>query len=209
MGAWARTIVRVAGIDVTVTGTPPRPPFLLVSNHLSYLDIIVLSSVLDCCYVSRGDVRNWPIVGWLCRSMRIIFVDRSRRSDVQRVAREMAERLDEGEGIVFFPEGTSSAGARIGPFRPSLFDCAVQTRMPVHYATIGYRTEPPDPPAHLAMCWWGDMTFPDHLFGLFELRRSHAHVVFGPEPIAGEDRKELSEQLREAIEAQFEPVVAE
>jgi 1-acyl-sn-glycerol-3-phosphate acyltransferase len=208
MGAWARRVARVAGIRVATEGPIPRPPFLLVANHLSYVDIIVLSSVLDCCYVSRGDVRDWPVVGLLCRSMRVIFVDRSRRADVRRVADEMEARLAEGEGVVLFPEGTSTAGDRVDPFKPSLFDCAVRARVPVHYAALGYATDEPEPPAHLAVCWWGEMTFAGHLPGLLELSRVHARVAFGPEPIAGDDRKELARALRSAVDALFVPVVA-
>ena len=208
MRAWARGITRIACIEVAVEGRVPRPPYLLVANHLSYVDIIVLSSLVDGCYVSRGDVASWPVVGLLCRSMRVIFVDRSRRADVQRVSRLMEERLAEGEGVIFFPEGTSSAGDRVGAFKPSLFDCAVRSRAPVHYAALGYETGPADPPAYLSVCWWGDMTFMPHLFALLGVARFRATVRFGETPIAGDDRKELAETLWAAVGARFVPVVA-
>jgi 1-acyl-sn-glycerol-3-phosphate acyltransferase len=207
MRTWARVVARAGGLRVDVEGTPPRPPFLLVANHLSYVDIIALSTVVDCCYVSRGDVREWPVIGLLCRSVRVIFVDRSRRADVGRVAAEMQERLDEGEGVVFFPEGTSSAGDGVAPFKPSLFDCAVRARVPVHYAAIGYETRPPDPPAYLAVCWWGDMGFAGHLFEFLSLATARARVSFGAAPIAGDDRKRLALDLHDAIEARFVRVV--
>lgn len=207
MRGWSRALVRIAGIEIVVDGPVPQPPFLLVANHLSYVDIIVLSSLVDCCYVSRGDVEHWPVVGTLCKSMRVIFVDRGRRSDVGRVSRVMAERLAEGEGVTFFPEGTSTAGDRIIPFKPSLFDCAVQTRVPVHYAALGYATGGGQPPAFLTVCWWGDMPFFSHFVSLLELKHVRATVTFGSEPIAGEDRKELARELWSAIDAQFTPVV--
>ena len=207
MRAWARGTARAAGVEVAVEGPAPRPPFLLVANHLSYVDIIVLSSIVDGCYVSRGDVEHWPVVGLLCRSMRVIFVDRSRRADVQRVNRLMEERLGEGEGVIFFPEGTSTAGDRIGPFKPSLFDCAVRSHVAVHYAALGYATGPADPPAYLSVCWWGDMPFAGHFLALLRLPRVRATVRFGAEPIAGDDRKQLAETLRTAIDARFVPVV--
>jgi 1-acyl-sn-glycerol-3-phosphate acyltransferase len=207
MRAWARSLVRIAGVEISVDGPVPRPPFLLVANHLSYVDIIVLSSLVDCCYVSRGDVEHWPVVGWLCRSMRVIFVDRDRRRDVGRVSRVMAERLAEGEGVTFFPEGTSTAGDRIIPFKPSLFDCAVQTGVPVHYAALGYATGDGEPPAFLAVCWWGKMPFFSHFLSLLELRRVRARVAFGSDPVAGDDRKELARELWSAVDARFVPVV--
>lgn len=209
MRAWAHGIARIARLEIEVSGEPPRRPFLLVTNHLSYVDIVVLSSVVECSYVSRGDVRDWPVVGLLCRSMGVIFVDRTRRADVHRVSNEMRARLERGEGVVFFPEGTSTAGASVLPFRPSLFDAAVQAGAPVYYGAIGYETDAGETPAHMAICWWGDMTFGSHFYALLGLPSARSTVRFGPGPIAGEDRKELARTLHEAIEAQFIPVVTE
>ena len=208
MRAWARGIARVARLEIAVAGEPPRRPFLLVSNHLSYVDIIVLSSTVEGSYVSRGDVKDWPVVGLLCRSMGVIFVDRDRRADVQRVSAEMRERLGAGEGVVLFPEGTSTAGDRVLPFRPSLLECAVEAGVPVHYATVHYETDAGEPPAHMAICWWGKMEFAPHFLGLLQLPRARATVRFGPEPIASANRKELARALWEAVDGQFEPVVS-
>ena len=102
---WARSLVRICGIELLVDGTPPRAPFFLVTNHLSYVDILVLSSLVDCVYVARGDLKRWPLVGRLSRSVEIIFVDRDRRSDVNRVNRCIERSLESGESVVLFAEG--------------------------------------------------------------------------------------------------------
>src|SRR5688500_585758 len=82
---WAKTVALVLCMKITVEGVPPKAPFFLVSNHLSYVDIIAFASQLDCVFVSKSEVRDWPVIGFLCRSMDIIFIDRERRADIPRV----------------------------------------------------------------------------------------------------------------------------
>ncbi len=203
---FARGVARVTGMRVTVEGRQPEPPFLLVSNHLGYIDIIALSSVVDCVYVARGDLADWPVIGTLCRAAEIIFTDRSRKKDVLATSERIARTLARGDGVVLFAEGTSTEGSSVAPFKPSLLEPAVVHRLPVHYATIGYVTRPGDPPAHMAVCWWGDMTFPDHFMRLLGLRSFDARIVFGDAPICESDRKELARRLHDAVSGQFTPV---
>ena len=113
---WSRATARILGVDLEVAGTPPAAPFILVCNHLSYLDVIVLAAYLDCVFVARGDVRNWPVFGRLCRAVDTLFIDRSRRADVARVVERLHEILDRGRGVIFFPETTSGDGSGILPF---------------------------------------------------------------------------------------------
>lgn len=208
-GEWARTFARIANMRVTVRGRAPRPPFLLVANHLSYVDIVTLTSTIDCTYVARGDLAGWPALGRICRSMGVLFLDRERRADVTRVGRAIAEALDAGHGVVLFPEGTSTAGASVGPFRSSLLEPAAAGRLPVHYASLRYTTPAGEPPASLAVCWWGDMTFGRHLLDLLALKGFSAEIVFGDEPIAGGDRKRLAAELHDAVSRQFRPLPQE
>jgi len=148
------------------------------------------------------------VLGRLCRGMGTIFVDRERRSDVARAGREILAALDRGDGVVLFAEGTSTAGAGVAPFRSSLLEPAAARRMPVYYASITYRTPAGAPPAHRAVCWWGDMPFASHLFALFGLGAFDAVVRFGPEPVADVDRKRLAARLRERVAERFTPVVS-
>ena len=204
---WAKAVAAAARMQVTVEGRPPKAPFFLVANHLSYADIIALASQLDCVFVAKSEVRDWFLVGFLCRSMDIIFVDRSRRHDLPRVNRLIEDAWEKKQGVVVFPEGTSSKGESILPFKPSLLEPAVQAGLPVSYASLTYETPPGEPPAYLSVCWWGDMEFTPHAREFFKLRRVYARIVFGAETFLEEDRKVLAKKLYDAVERGFTPVV--
>jgi 1-acyl-sn-glycerol-3-phosphate acyltransferase len=106
--------------------------------------------------------------------------------------------------VVFFAEGTTSRGESILPFKPSLLEVAAQSGVPVHYATLAYRTPEGEPPASQAVCWWADAPFTPHALRLLALPRAEARLAFGPGPIVDADRKRLATRLREAMEAIFE-----
>jgi 1-acyl-sn-glycerol-3-phosphate acyltransferase len=106
---------------------------------------------------------------------------------------------------VIFPEGTSSAGRTVEPFKPPLLALATRLGRPVHYAALSYRTPAGEPPAYQAVCWWGGLPFPRHAWGLLQLQSVEATVRFAPDPILEPDRKRLAERLRQAVLAEFEP----
>lgn len=205
--AWARGVARIAGMRVRVSGEPPRGAFLLVSNHLSYMDVVALASRLECVFVAKSEVARWPVVGRLCRSVNTIFVNRRNRRSLPRVLDSVRRSLDEGAGVVLFAEGTSTSGARVAPFRSSLLDLAARERVPVHFVSMSYRTPPCGPRASEAVCWWGDMTFPRHIYGLFMLPHFDVSLAFGERPVWADDRKVLAGRLWLAVNAQFVPVV--
>jgi 1-acyl-sn-glycerol-3-phosphate acyltransferase len=204
---WAKAMAFALGMKITVEGRPPQAPFFLVSNHLSYVDIIAFASQLDCVFVSKSEVREWPVVGFLCRSMDIIFIDRERRADIPRVIALIEKAWQKRQGVIVFPEGTSSKGCGLLPFKPSLLEPAVKAGLPVSYASLSYQTPPDEPPAYLSVCWWGDMTFAPHALALFRLSGFRAKLVFGAQSFLEEDRKVLAQKLRAAIEQQFTPVI--
>lgn len=204
---WAKMMAVALGMKISVEGVAPKAPFFLVSNHLSYVDIIVFASQLDCVFVSKSDVRDWPIVGFLCRSMDIIFIDRERRADIPRVIGLIEQAWKKKQGVIVFPEGTSSKGSEILPFKPSLLEPAVKAGLPVSYASLTYQTPVDETPAYLSVCWWGDMTFAPHAIDLFRLSGFQAKIVFGAQTFAEDDRKVLAQKLRAAIEQQFTPVI--
>ena len=203
---WAKAAAALLRMRVTVRGTPPQAPFLLVSNHLSYLDIVVFASQLDAVFVAKNDVASWPLLGLLCRSMGTIFVNRSSRRDVVRVNSLIGKALATSKGVLLFPEGTSTAGAEVLPFFSALLEPCVAGGYPVSFAAIRYQTPAGEPSPQWAVCWWGDMTFLPHLYRLFQLRSLEASLVFGSHAVRADCRKTLARELRQAVKAEFVPL---
>lgn len=207
--AWGRIGTRILGIRLAVEGRAPAAPFFLVSNHLGYLDVLVFAALAPVRFVAKREVRRWPVVGAAAAVMGTIFIDREVKRDAVRTLDTLAEAIAAGDSVLVFAEATSTAGRGVLPFRPALLDWAARTGHPVHYASIAYATPPGSPPAHLAVCWWGEMTFADHLAALARLPWVAATVRFGAAPITEQDRKRLAGRLHAAVSAQFIPVVVE
>ncbi|TDJ71752.1 MAG: 1-acyl-sn-glycerol-3-phosphate acyltransferase [Planctomycetota bacterium] len=207
--AWARGIAWIVNIRIGMLGKPPAPPFFLVVNHLSYVDVVVLLACVDGVFLANSGVARWPVLGFLARATGTLFVDRERRSDLVRVLGEVERTLASGRGVILFPEGTSSKGEEVRPFKPSLFEVAIRTEMPVSYATLRYETPAGSLPARDAVCWWANEPFARHLPRFLALPSVRATIAFGDEPIVAGDRKSLARQAHDAVAARFEPVAVE
>jgi lyso-ornithine lipid O-acyltransferase len=205
--AWGHLAARAMGMRLRVRGAAPRGPFLLVANHLGYADVVALAAATGAAFVAKSEVARWPLVGALSRGAGTIFVERGRRRGLPGSLARIERELKAGAGVVLFAEGTSTAGARVGAFKSSLLEAAARADAPVHYAALSYRTPAGEPEASRAVCWWGEMTFPAHVFGLLRLSRFEAELVFGEEPVRAADRKALAGELWSAVSARFNPVV--
>ena len=170
---------------------------LLVSNHLSYLDVLVLSSLTPAVFVSKHDVRYWPVFGQFAVLAGTVFVDRRRRFQVGQINDEVTTALKQGALVVLFPEGTSTDGQTVLPFKSPLLQPATDPAWPVAVACIHYQLDDGD--AGTEVCYWGDHTFFPHMLNLLSKRSIQATVRFGQFSGPDTGRKELARQLRDEI----------
>ena len=192
---------------IEVIGSPPNPPFFLVCNHLSYTDIAALRAVVKGIFVAKNEVQSWFLAGRIVRDMGTIFINRTNRRDIPRAGEEIIARLDAGEGVIVFPEGTSTKGEEVLPFNSSFLEFAARGGVPVSYASITYTTPEGEMPASTAACWWEDIGFFEHLWRLFKVREYMATITFGEEPVINTDRKILAVELRRRVAEKFIPVL--
>jgi 1-acyl-sn-glycerol-3-phosphate acyltransferase len=183
---WCSLGLRIIGTSAHVQGEVPRSG-LIVSNHLSYLDILVYSTVAGCAFVSKREVRSWPVFGWIATLAGSIYIDRRRPGDTHRVSNEMAAALANDHPLVLFPEGTSSDGSSVLRFHSSLFEAAVATQTPITSAYLYY--EVTDGSVATDVCYWGKMSFARHILRLFAIRHVSARIRFAPAAQVFDDRK--------------------
>lgn len=204
---WSRAFIRIAGMRLEINGAPPKPPFFLVSNHLGYIDIPVIRSAAKGVFVAKHDIKDWFFAGRMIRDMGTVFINRENRRDIPRAGSEILKRLEDGEGVIVFPEGTSTRGEEVLPFNSSFFEFAARGGVPVCCVAISYQTPAGELPPSEAICWWDDTPFLKHLFRLLSVKSSVAILNFCTETISATDRKELAARLRERVAERFIPIL--
>ncbi len=189
---WSRRHLRNLNADIKRHGTPPTQG-LLVSNHLSYLDILVLAEAQPMVFLSKAEVRNWPLIGWLTRCAGTLFIQREQRSDVARVNEQLTTVVEQGIVLAIFPEGTSTDGNTLLPFRSPLLAPATEKKWPITPTWIGYSLA--DGSVEDEVCYWRDMTFGPHALNLLSKRSLKVQVAYAPSIEPDSDRKQLARQL--------------
>ncbi|MDQ2834713.1 MAG: 1-acyl-sn-glycerol-3-phosphate acyltransferase [Acidobacteriota bacterium] len=200
---WCQRIVRVLGFRCKVEGPLPAAG-AVVSNHLSYLDILLYSSVQPFVMVAKTEVRRWPLLGWLTAQAGTVYVERGGGPKTYpAVNAAMAEAYRSGLPVLFFPEGTTTDGPGVLPFRRGLFHSVLHNSVNLRVATVRYSLEDfavnCNANVENAICWWGDMNFAPHIFRLLGLRGVNAHIRFGHEVLERTDRFVLSETAHAAV----------
>jgi 1-acyl-sn-glycerol-3-phosphate acyltransferase len=198
-----RTLCRIIGLKLRVIGEASTArPTLYVSNHSSWLDVLVLGATLDARFVSKAEVEGWPLIGWVAKLGRTVFVSRS-RGRTGGEAHDMRLRLAAGDSLILFPEGTTSDGARVLPFRSSFFVVAgaaasVQPVTVVYDRLGGLPVGRRDRPV---FAWYGDMETGSHAWRLLRRTGTRATLVLHPpfEPGESPDRKALAARVGRTV----------
>ena len=138
VGRWSAQLLGVLGVELRISGTARTGPVLLVANHVSWLDILAINAVQPARFVSKADVRHWPVMGWMVACGGTLFIERERKRDALRVVHQVAEALKAGETIAVFPEGTTGDGHALLPFHANLLQAAIATETPVQPIALRY-----------------------------------------------------------------------
>ena len=198
-GAWSRQLLVLLGIRVESGGDLAGiEGGLLAGNHISFIDIFVINALLPSAFVAKSDVRQWPLIGWLCRGTNTVFIERGSRKAAHRTHRQMLAALAAGQRLVIFPEGTTTAGDRVLPFHAALFQSAIDAAVPVHALALSYHRA--DGGRSAAPAYIDEISLIDCLISVLEagglVARIELAASYAP-PLA--DRRHLAHHAHQAV----------
>ena len=198
---WSGKLIAICGVRVEIRNLAAQAPrALIVSNHVSWLDIFVINSVQPCRFVAKSDIRDWPLVGWLSAKTGTIFIARGRVRDVRRIFMGLVESLHAGEHVAFFPEGTTGSQGAVLPFHANLFEAAIDAKVPVQPYAVRYVDAQGN--LHAAPEFIGDTTFAQSIVTILRARRITAQLARLPViETEGAHRREVATMSRDAIAA--------
>lgn len=188
-------------VKVNLSGQKASGHVVYVGNHLSYIDIVAVGAHLDATFISKADVKNWPVLGLLATLSRTVFIERSRNAATKCIA-DIKATLSNGRSLILFPEGTSTNGLDVLPFKSTIFELflnqKIKSNLIVQPFTITLKkvngqniTNPKDQDSY---AWYGDMTLPPHLWSLAKSKGAKVLITFHPPRPATDfqDRKEFA-----------------
>ena len=207
-----RLLCRLLRINIRITGMPVQDrPTLFVSNHVSWVDILVIGTIMPVAFVAKREVSTWPLVGVSARLQRTVFVDRTRRQQTGAAIAEMIKRLAGGTSVVLFAEGTSSDGNRVLPFRSALVGVVSDAadfggKFQIQPMSIGYTHQQGIPMGRRyrpLVAWYGDLDFMPHIRDFIAYGAVDAVVSYGEPALANTttDRKSMAKSLEAAVRA--------
>ncbi len=195
---WAQQVLRIMGIGLVLHGPTHGGPALLVSNHISWLDILVLHAAQYCRFVSKSEIKAWPLVGPLATAAGTLYIERASARDALRVVHHMAECLQAGDVLAVFPEGTTGDGVHVLPFHGNLLQAAISAQVPAQ--PVGLRFVDAWGQPSFAPCYVGDDTFVGSVWRTLCASGLVVHVAFGAaDTAAGRSRRAWAADLREQV----------
>jgi 1-acyl-sn-glycerol-3-phosphate acyltransferase len=200
--AWSLEMLAALAIKLIVRGQPAViGPVLMVANHISWLDITSLHAARFCRFVSKADIKKWPVIGTLATGVGTLFIERESRRDAMRVVQHMTERLREGDVIGVFPEGTTSDGRSLLPFHANLFQAAIAADAPVQPVALQFIDQATGQPS-FAPCYIDDDTLVSSVWRTLCAPDIAVVITFGESQQAqGRDRRAWALAMRSEIEA--------
>ncbi len=206
---WHQGVCAIIGLKTEICGAPVHGRQLIyISNHLSYLDIPVIGSYLLASFIAKEDVAHWPVIGFLSKVQQTAFISRT-SAHAKKVANALDSMLKQRKSLILFPEGTSSAGTGVLPFKSSLFSLSMPKDMapipiqPFILELVSVNGAPPTPESRDLYSWYGDMDFGPHIWEYLKNKGATVRLTFLPviEPEDGTDRKALCRLVQDKIEA--------
>ncbi len=188
---WARALLSALGVRLEVTGHIVESPALIVANHVSWLDVIVLLAVHPASFVCKSEVAGWHGIGWMLKRAGTIFIRRGSFRDVWRVNRVLHERFQTHESVAAFPEGTTTVGSEVLPFRPALFQPALERHIPVQPVAIAYSSP--------LAAYVGETSFAESLLTVCGARDLAVHLTVLPRLPTGLSRRQAAATARAVI----------
>lgn len=196
---WSRQLVGLLGIRIDDRTTAHHPTEgLLVSNHISLIDIFVINAVLPSSFVSKSEVSLWPLIGWMSRNTGTVFIERGNRRAAHRTQENMVATLSTGRRLAIFPEGTTTPGEQVLPFHSALFQSAVDAAVPVHALSLRYYGHDGRPSS--ATAYIDDLNVLDCLLNTLRCRGLEVSLSLAATfPAPHQDRRHLAHQCHQAI----------
>jgi 1-acyl-sn-glycerol-3-phosphate acyltransferase len=197
---WAMQLLRIWGIDLEVRGKPVTlGPALLVCNHISWLDILVIHATRHCRFVSKSELRDWPVLGTLATGGGTLYIERAQRKDAMRMVKDMAKSLREGDVLAVFPEGTTGDGIGMLPFHANLIQSAIEAEAPIQPLALQF-VDVKTNEISMAARYIDDDTLLDSVWSTLNARGLKAVVNFGELQESQErDRRTWAHDLREEV----------
>jgi lyso-ornithine lipid O-acyltransferase len=204
---WGKGCLAMVGGRLEMTGSPPDEPYLLVTNHTTYVDTFALAAATGPVFVAKAEASKWPAIGAMMRTGQTLFIQRSSLRDLARVQEQVAGAINEGYGVHIFAQGGIAKSGTIEPFKPAFLEVAASRGIPVYYAGIGYEMRRPSPPAREIVAWLNRERLDHHIIRLAAAGGFRCVLRFGETPLDGSDRKELAREATDRVRAMSLPML--
>jgi 1-acyl-sn-glycerol-3-phosphate acyltransferase len=196
---YSRLVLRCIGVRLHKSGGPFRNVngVLVASPHISWVDVLVIWAFMPGTFVAKTEMLSWPGLGWMARALKVIPIDRTKLRPLPDVVGQVTARLRSGQTVVVFPEGTSWCGRAYGPFRPAMFQAAIDAGRPVQPLRLSYHQ--PDGRLSTVPAFVGDDTMAESFWRVLSTRRTVGHVSVGELQLPDADRRQLARRCQAEI----------